>query len=483
MQYNIVHEGCIATVLCICLFALSLFLFADEYYIQWADTVDNGYVDNAEDIAVDNSNNIIVTGYADMGGDYNYDYFTVKYDSNGTILWADTIDNGISIARSVAVDTSDNIIVTGYCIVGGYADYFTVKYDPNGIILWTDTIVNARHDNALGVTVDNANNIIVTGYSVMPGPNCDYFTVKYDPDGAILWQDVVDNRIYDYAFGVAVDNSDNIIVTGHSGDPYADYDYFTVKYDPNGTILWQDTLVGDVAYDVAVDNSNSIIVTGYCVNQGDKNCFTVKYDSKGTILWQDTIDNSINDAALGVVTDTSNNIIVTGYSELSDLDFFTVKYDPGGTILWQDTIDNVGDDFAHGVAVDNSDNIIVTGTFFINGNNDYMTVKYVPVTGVSENYDFLSAPIFCDIHPNPFSRLTTVSFGVEHSAKSIELRIFDVTGRLVKQYNYPTIQQSNQIRWDGTDHNDHKLASGVYLIMLETERNVIIDKVILVNAN
>jgi len=176
LQYNIVHEGCIATVLCICLFALSLFLFADEYYIQWADTVDNGYVDNAEDIAVDNSNNIIVTGYADMGGDYNYDYFTVKYDSNGTILWADTIDNGISIARSVAVDTSDNIVVTGYCIVGGYADYFTVKYDPNGIILWTDTIVNARHDNTLNgpgknrfkiplqnfyLTLVNADNILI----------------------------------------------------------------------------------------------------------------------------------------------------------------------------------------------------------------------------------------------------------------------------------------------------------------------------------
>ena len=121
---------CIPTALCICLFASPLVLIADEYYIQWADTIDNGYIDNAEDMAVDNSNNIIVTGYTDIGGDFDYDYFTVKYDSNGTILWQDTIDNNIAIARSVAVDNSNNIIVTGTFFIDGDNDYFTVKYVP-----------------------------------------------------------------------------------------------------------------------------------------------------------------------------------------------------------------------------------------------------------------------------------------------------------------------------------------------------------------
>jgi uncharacterized delta-60 repeat protein len=474
---------CISTALSICLFIFPSTLVSQNYYIQWADTIDNGYSDNAEDVAVDNANNIIVTGYCDMGGDFNYDYLTVKYDSSGTILWQDTIDNNIAIARSVAVDNSNNIIVTGYCIVGGYADYLTVKYAPNGTILWQDTIINDRHDTALGITVDNSNNIIVTGYAVMPGPNCDYFTVKYDSSGTILWQDILDNRTFDYAFGVVTDNSNNIIVTGHSGDPIGEYDYFTVKYDSNGTILWQDTLIGDIAYDVAVDNFNNIVVTGYCVGASDEDYFTVKYDSNGTILWQDTLDNGSNDIAHGVAVDNSNNIYVTGYSEFSDLDYFTVKYAPHGTVLWQDAIDNSGDDFARSITVDNSNNIIVTGTFFIDDNNDYVTVKYAPIPGISEGADVISNnPIFIEISPNPFSKMTEIKFYTEHSdrithsshgtgsAEGIEMKIYDITGCIVK--TYPTLDAlcSTQIVWDGTDNFGKKLPSGVYFLKFKLEK-------------
>ena len=120
---------CIPISLCIFLFAFPLVLVADDYYIQWADTIDNGDWDGAFGVAVDNSNNIIVTGCSFIGG--NNDYFTVKYDSNGTILWQDTLDNGNDdIAHGIAVDDFNNIIVTGKSYIGGNFDYFTVKYAP-----------------------------------------------------------------------------------------------------------------------------------------------------------------------------------------------------------------------------------------------------------------------------------------------------------------------------------------------------------------
>lgn len=67
----------IPIALCFCLFAFPLVLVADDYYIQWADTIDNGSNDITEAVAVDNSNNIIVTGSSEIGSDK--DYFTVKY--------------------------------------------------------------------------------------------------------------------------------------------------------------------------------------------------------------------------------------------------------------------------------------------------------------------------------------------------------------------------------------------------------------------
>lgn len=103
--------------------------------------------------------------------------------------------------------------------------------------------------------------------------------------------------------------------------------------------------------------------------------------------------------------------------------------------------------------------------------------------GIDETSDHVASG-FMSISPNPFSKLTTVRFGIEHSPESIELRIFDATGRLVKSLNtMPYAHSPMQITWDGTDQTGHKLASGVYVVALETDRNTIIDKVILINGN
>ena len=69
----------------------------------------------------------------------------------------------------------------------------------------------------------------MTGESYIEGNNYDYFTVEYDPDGNVLWTDTINNGAYDWALGVDTDASGSIIVTGQSyiaGNP----DYFTVKY-------------------------------------------------------------------------------------------------------------------------------------------------------------------------------------------------------------------------------------------------------------
>ncbi|UCG92636.1 MAG: T9SS type A sorting domain-containing protein [candidate division WOR-3 bacterium] len=483
---------CIA--LFIYLFALPHVLVADDYYIEWADTLDNGDWDGAFSVAVDNSNNIIVTGISYIGG--NNDYFIVKYDCNGTILWQDTIDNGDEdYADCVAVDNSNNIIVTGYCTIGGDYDYFTVKYDSNGTILWQDTLDNnGLYDIARGVAVDNSNNIIVTGYCDI-GNDCVYLTVKYDSSGTIIWADTLNYGPWDSALDVAVDNDNNIIVTGYTSTG-ANNDYFTVKYDSSGTILWQDTIDNhefDQAYGVAVDNSNNIIVTG-CSGEpfSDYDYLTVKYDPNGTILWQDTFDNNDHDdVAYSVAVDNGNNIIVTGYSLelLGDYDYFTVKYDSNGTIVWQGTLDNGNNDIAHGVAVDNADNIIITGKSHIDGNFDYFTVKYVPVPGIAEDeyFDLLSDnPIFY-IYPNPFNEKTEIRWQVTDNGYQIgddrfKLEIYDINGRMIKEFNQLTNHQSpiNHTTWDGTDSSNRKLPSGVYFLKFEIEGYTETEKLLLI---
>ncbi|GAI57255.1 unnamed protein product, partial [marine sediment metagenome] len=70
------------------------------------------------------------------------------------------------------------------------------------------------------------------------------------------------------------------------------------------------------------------------------------------------------------------------------------------------------------------------------------------------------------VFPNPFSKLIKISFSKEQGAKSIGLKIYDASGRLVRQWNYPIIRQSDHVIWQGTDNAGNHLPAGVYFIRL-----------------
>jgi hypothetical protein len=79
------------------------------------------------------------------------------------------------------------------------------------------------------------------------------------------------------------------------------------------------------------------------------------------------------------------------------------------------------------------------------------------------------------VFPNPFRQITEISFSVGRGAKGVGLRIYDVSGRLVRsfdpeglrtvgQYDHTATGLSDHIIWDGTDNKGNLLASGVYFL-------------------
>jgi len=74
-------------------------------------------------------------------------------------------------------------------------------------------------------------------------------------------------------------------------------------------------------------------------------------------------------------------------------------------------------------------------------------------------------------YPNPMRRNTSFMFnlsGSEHPA-SCKIKIFTVSGRLVKVINNPAVIGYNQVPWDGTDEDGDLMANGVYLYKLIIE--------------
>jgi uncharacterized delta-60 repeat protein len=358
----------------------------------------NGY-DRPVDITVDSSGNVYVTGES-YGDGTDYDYATIKYDSNGDQNWEARHDGPTSSRDEpikIAVDSSGNVYVTGSSRRSEtYYDYATIKYDSTGSqtwIAWYDN--NSQYDEPQAIALDSSGYVYVTGYSRGSYPNYDYATVKYNSAGVEQWAATYDGpeNDDDRANAITVDTAGNVYVTGRSRGSNEFNEYATIKYDTGGNELWVRRYDGsangnDQAYFIVRDSSGNIVVTGTSHGSSTGNDYaTIKYDSSGNQLWLQQYNGPTNDDYLnwfyGDITamDSSENIYISAYSYGNGTgnDYATVKFDSSGNQLWEARYNGLGNyhDYAQGMDVDSSGNVYVTGYTYTNGiNRDYATVKY-----------------------------------------------------------------------------------------------------------
>ena len=360
----------------------------------WVKTYDGGFHDGASSVAVDSNDNIIVTGVS-QNISYSGDWVTIKYDSSGTELWTQIYDSGDNdYTGGLAVDSGDNIIVAGSTYDGVDEDWVIKKYSSSGTELWTQIYDTGTYDYIDGVAVDSSDNIIVAG-TTYNGVDEDMVITKYSSSGTEIWNKTYDSGDEDYSEGVAVDSNDNIIVNGDSAD-----DCFTIKYSSSGTVLWTRALATNDGDGVAVDSNDNIIVIGETESGVNDSYVTVKYSSSGSVLWTRTYDSGYDDYINGVAVNPQDDIIVTGESYSGAYtDFYTIAYDSNGTELGNQTFDYGDYDSARGVAVDSDFNIIVTGnTDGVGLDGDFLTVKYA---GSEFNAIDITPPEITDVYATP----------------------------------------------------------------------------------
>ena len=357
--------------------------------------------DAATAMAIDNSGNLYVTGYSIGSGTY-YDYATIKYSSFGDTLWVRRYNgpgNDLDQAFDLAVDDSGNVYVTGVSVGSATSyDYATIKYSSSGDTLWVRRYNGPGNlgDGASALAVDDSGNLYVTGWSYDSVTSLDYATIKYSSAGDTLWVRRYNGpgNDYDEATALAVDASGKVYVKGVSyggGGTY--YDYATIKYSSSGDTLWVRRYNGpgngfDYATALAVDDSGNLYVTGESYGIGTLDDYaTIKYSSAGDTLWVRRYNGpgNFDDEANALAVDNSGNVYVTGVADYSCTfgdcygDYATIKYAPNGDTLWVRRYNGPGNsaDEATAMAGDDSGNVYVTGRSVVSGFNfDYATIKY-----------------------------------------------------------------------------------------------------------
>lgn len=119
--------------------------------------------------------------------------------------------------------------------------------------------------------LDNDGNIVIIARGTNnAAAGVDYVIIKYNSNGIKLW-----NRRFngtgsgsDYPANLVIDRFNNIYITGRSwGGSATRTDFLTLKYSPDGVLLWSKRLnwvadKSDEAYDIALDSNNNVYVTG-----------------------------------------------------------------------------------------------------------------------------------------------------------------------------------------------------------------------------
>lgn len=338
--------------------------------------------DQSNGVAIDSQNNVIVTGQFDNG--VNDDMYTIKYDSAGAVLWAKTYQyspTSTDQGMGVAVDKNDDIIVVGTANVP-QASYLAVKYDVNGNQIWAKTFTPTGFtDMALDVATDSGNNVLMTGFVAFGTSNWNICTIKLDSNGNSLWQKTYDSGTRDMGQGVAVDGDNNVLVSGTTNYT-GNANYLTIKYDISGNVLWQRSYDGgsaDSGEGVAADTQKNVFVTGTSRIGGVDRFYAIKYDTLGTELNQVSYNvGAVNYRSYSVHLDSTDNVIIVGDFSGVTRNAVLLKYDNNFNQLWTKNYAGPQNyDYWNDVATDFYDSVIVTGTSRGSpGNEDYLTIKY-----------------------------------------------------------------------------------------------------------
>lgn len=376
--------------------------------VLWINRFDGGYDDYAYNLALDDSGNVYITGYS-VGSGTGKDCLTIKYNTDGVEQWVKKFNgpgNGDDSANDIAVDDSGNVYVTGYSKgIGTNKDYVTIKYDCNGFQKWVVRYNGPAnsYDEAYAIDVDLTGNVNVTGGSVGIGTYFDYATIIYGIDGTELWVQRYNGpgNLSDKANALAIDDSGNVFVTGYSDGSGTEPDCCTIKYDSAGEEIWIARYNGpandwDEAEAIAISPSGNIYITGFSWGiASNYDYVTIKYNPAGVEQWVQRYDGTYHgiDRANDLTIDTLENVYLTGVSQtIESGDYVTIKYDSAGTEQWIAIYDSPsgGLDAAKAIALDESGNVYVTGRIEVPGpisTDDYATIMYsqsiVPVELIS----------------------------------------------------------------------------------------------------
>jgi hypothetical protein len=301
------------------------------------------------------------------------DFWIIKTDVSGNLEWEKNFGfPGQDQAYKILQTSEGNYFVSGYFDIGacdpdpdivcpgndfqgtgqnlrstrhGVGEFWGILLDINGNKIWRRYFGGSNNDRSYDAVQTNDGGFLLTGASESfdfditdNKGSYDFWAVRLTPDGEKLWAKSFGGSEIEIGYSMTKTQDGNYIMVGDSrssdGDVSTNYgnaDAWVVKFNDNGTIIWEKSYGGsafDSARSIHQMPDGSFALSGssrsndgdISSNNGQNDQWIFTIDPDGNILYETSVGGSALDLGNGVVYTTDNKIVAVGNTESNDGD-------------------------------------------------------------------------------------------------------------------------------------------------------------------
>lgn len=511
--------------------------------LLWANAMLGPGGGQGTEMVVDASGNVYTTGAFSGTTDFDpgvgiftltpsggIDAYVSKLDASRNFVWAKLFgSSGIDGGQDIALDAAGDV----YSLLSLGNTNYIYKLSAAGSTVWIKNIGGTGES----ITLDASGNIYVSGgfagssdfdpgagSFTMTAAGTDIFVSKLDPSGTFIWAKKMGGTGSDASYGVAVDASGNVCITGgFSGtadlDPGAGSytvssggmgDIFISKLDASGNFVWATAMgwyANDLGYSIACDGAGNIYTTGNYVGtvdfdpgagtyflSGSASAFVLKLNASGTFGWA----KNVGGAPQSIALDAAGNVYTAGgflgtedfdpgvgtytLTSAGNYDGYISKLNASGNFVYAGAFGGADYDICFGLALSAAGIAHVTG--FFNGTADFdpsagvfnlagpgTTAGYIFVVKLGTTALGINEATNVDntlyVYPNPSNGNFTLQLKEELNGG--ELIVTDVMGREIFKEELKRATQQIELNIN---------VKGLYFMRLDSEGKRMTKKIV-----
>ena len=366
---------------------------SDIANVEWSHTFGGAINEAAYSITKTVDGGYFLAGSTNSFGAGASDFWVVKTDSSGTMKWNRTYGGMGDDIASAIINVGDGFAILGMTssFGAGRFDYWLVRVDSDGNMLWNKTYGGVADDFGTSIIQISDGGYAMTGWTNSFGSGGeDIWLVKTDGSGNMVWNKTYGSNYNDEAHGLVQTSDEGYIIAGDTAFASGNEDAWLLKVGSNGNMLWNRTFGGpalDTFLSIVQLSDGNIALSGYTASygSGSNDAWFVKTDSTGTLQWNKTYGGPNDDQAYALINTDDGGFALAGQTTVNtQKNYLLTKTDSSGNMQWNIKNNATMNNFAYSLVQAKDNGYVLSGTANTKDNGeDFLLVKVNAVGATS----------------------------------------------------------------------------------------------------